>query len=80
MKMSDKYIGVDVGGTKIAVAVLEDGALEHQGIKRTDATDADALIAEICALSRESGPTGSRRSASACRRWSTSRAGPRGRR
>ena len=48
--MSDKYIGVDVGGTKIAVAVLEDGALEHQGIKRTDATDADALIAEICAL------------------------------
>jgi glucokinase len=48
--MSDKYIGVDVGGTKIAVAVLEDGALDHQGVQRTDAADSDALIDEICAL------------------------------
>jgi glucokinase len=48
--MSDRYIGVDVGGTKVAVALLEDGALDHQGVQRTDATDSDGLIAEICAL------------------------------
>ena len=48
--MSDRYIGVDVGGTKIAVAVLESGSLHHQGIQPTDADDSDQLIAEICEL------------------------------
>ncbi len=48
--MSARYIGVDVGGTKIAVAVLEDGALSHHGIERTDADSAEVLIDEICSL------------------------------
>ena len=48
--MSDRYIGVDVGGTKIAAAVLESGSLHHQGIQPTDADDSDQLIDEICSL------------------------------
>ena len=48
--MSDRYIGVDVGGTKIAVAVLEDGTLQHQGVKPTGAADSEGLIAEIQSL------------------------------
>jgi len=47
-QMSDSFIGVDVGGTKVAVAVLGDGELSHRGIQPTDATDGDALIDEIC--------------------------------
>ena len=48
--MSDSYIGVDVGGTKVAVAVLEDGELDRHGMRRTEAASADALIGEICSL------------------------------
>ena len=48
--MSDSFIGVDVGGTKVAVAVLGDGELSHRGIQPTDATDGDALIDEISTL------------------------------
>ncbi len=56
--MSDRYIGVDVGGTKIAVAVLESGSLHHQGIQPTDADDSDQLIAEICKLIDDVGTDG----------------------
>jgi glucokinase len=48
--MSDSFIGVDVGGTKMAVAALSDGELSHRGIQPTEAADGDALIAEICTL------------------------------
>jgi glucokinase len=48
--MSDCYIGVDVGGTKVAVAVLADGELGRRSMKATEAADADSLIDEICAL------------------------------
>ena len=58
--MSDRYIGVDVGGTKIAVAVLEDGALEHQGVRPTSAADADGLIGEVCSLVEGLGTDGVR--------------------
>jgi len=48
--MSDRYIGVDVGGTKIAVAVLGDGGLDHQGVSPTTATSSEELVDEICEL------------------------------
>ena len=64
--MSDSYIGVDVGGTKVAVAVLGDGELSHHGIQPTEATDGDALIDEICTLvESDRGPTTLAPSASA---------------
>jgi len=48
-EMSAGFIGVDVGGTKVAVAVLRDGELSHHGTTPTAAQDGEALIDEICA-------------------------------
>lgn len=48
--MSDAYVGVDIGGTKVAVAVLRDGELAHHDIRPTAVAGSDALIDEICAL------------------------------
>lgn len=42
-------MGVDVGGTKIAAARLRGGELLDHGLQRTDATEPDALLDEICA-------------------------------
>ena len=46
--MSEEYVGVDVGGTKIAPPVLRDGELADHAIQPTDADDAEAMIEEIC--------------------------------
>jgi len=48
--MSESYVGIDVGGTKVAVAVLEGGELSHRGIQPTELGEADALVDEICSL------------------------------
>ncbi len=48
--MSDAYIGVDIGGTKVAVAVLRDGELSHHGTSPTAVGDAGALIDQVCEL------------------------------
>lgn len=48
--MSDAFIGVDIGGTKVAVAVLRDGELSRHDTRPTEVADADSLIEEICAL------------------------------
>jgi glucokinase len=48
--MSDRYVGVDVGGTKIAVATLGDGGLDHQGVRPTTAGTSDELLDEMCEL------------------------------
>ncbi len=46
--MSDgRFIGIDVGGTKIATAVLEDGRFETLEPVPTDTTSADALVAQL---------------------------------
>lgn len=45
--MSEEYIGLDVGGTKIAVARLCDGKLVDHALEKTDGTDTDALIEEL---------------------------------
>jgi len=42
-------IGVDVGGTKVAVATLEDEALSSPTLQPTEATSADGLVDEIVA-------------------------------
>jgi glucokinase len=48
--MSESYVGIDVGGTKVAVAVLEGGELSHRGIQPTELGEADALVDEIRSL------------------------------
>jgi glucokinase len=47
--MSEQAIGVDVGGTKVSVAVLEAERLEVRGTVPTAAASSDALIDEIVA-------------------------------
>jgi glucokinase len=43
----EDYLGVDVGGTKIASAILRDGELAVQAIQATDSDLSEALIEEI---------------------------------
>jgi glucokinase len=45
--MGQRLIGVDVGGTKVSVAVLEDGALSEPHITPTDLSSSDALVEQL---------------------------------
>ncbi len=45
--MSDRYIGLDVGGTKIASATLCDGALSESTLAETSLEDRDVLIGQL---------------------------------
>lgn len=45
--MSPSYIGLDVGGTKIAAARLAGGELVGHALEPTDASDTEALFAEL---------------------------------
>ena len=45
--MSDQFIGVDVGGTKIAVAVLEGGELSEARIVPTNQASQEALVEQL---------------------------------
>lgn len=47
--MIERHVGVDVGGTKVAVAALEGGALADPVVARTDTSSADALIEQLVA-------------------------------
>jgi glucokinase len=47
--LNGQLIGVDVGGTKVAVATLEDGKLSESLVRPTDASGAEGLIDEIVA-------------------------------
>lgn len=53
--MSERFIGVDVGGTKIAVALLDGTTLLEPVLQPTDTSSADALIAQLVAAVREAG-------------------------
>ncbi len=44
-----QLIGVDVGGTKVAVATLEDGRLSESLVKPTEVSSAERLVEEIVA-------------------------------
>lgn len=45
--MTPAYIGLDVGGTKIAAARLSGGDLVDHALEPTDASDSEALFAEL---------------------------------
>jgi glucokinase len=45
-----QYIGLDVGGTKIASATLTDGKLEPHELVKTDISDSDALVGQLVEL------------------------------
>jgi glucokinase len=45
--MSDQYIGIDVGGTKIATASLEAGVLGEPTLVATECDDQDALVEQL---------------------------------
>ena len=47
--MSDRFIGLDVGGTKIASATLCDGVLSESTLVETALEDRDALIEQLVA-------------------------------
>jgi glucokinase len=47
--MSDRFIGVDVGGTKIAVAVLEGGVLSSEQVAPTNQASQEQLVEQIAA-------------------------------
>jgi glucokinase len=48
--VSGRFIGLDVGGTKIASATLQDGKLETRELIKTDVSDSDKLIAQLVEL------------------------------
>jgi glucokinase len=56
--MSDQFMGVDVGGTKIAVAVLEGGELSEPRIVSTEQASQEALVEQIAsAIEGSMGPS-----------------------
>src|SRR5918997_5027964 len=48
--MDGQFIGLDVGGTKIASATLENGKLTTRELVKTDVSDSDKLVAQIVEL------------------------------
>ena len=67
--MSDQFIGVDVGGTKIAVAVLEGGELSEARIVPTNQASQEALVEQLARGDRGLGDRmDALASGSACRR------------
>ena len=54
--MGERLIGVDVGGTKVSVAVLEDGRLSEPVLRPTDQRGSDELVAQLIEAIRAAGP------------------------
>src|SRR5215207_1669595 len=48
--MDGQFIGLDVGGTKIASATLQDGRLETREMIKTNVADSDALVTQLVEL------------------------------
>ena len=48
--MKGQFIGLDVGGTKIASATLQDGELITRELIKTNVSDADALVGQLVEL------------------------------
>src|SRR3712207_5262123 len=56
--MRDQFIGVDVGGTKIAVAVLEGGELSDSRVVSTNQASQEALVEQLAvAIEGSMGPS-----------------------
>src|ERR687887_2475525 len=56
IRMGDRHIGVDVGGTKVSVAVLEDGVLSEPALRPTVLTSSDALVDQLAEAIEDAGP------------------------
>ena len=56
VRMGDRLIGVDVGGTKVSVAVLEDGVLSDPVLRPTVLSSSDALVAPLAEAIYDAGP------------------------
>jgi glucokinase len=55
--MSDQFIGVDVGGTKIATATLQGGELSESALRHTKQTSQDELVDQLVeAIEEARGP------------------------
>jgi glucokinase len=54
--VGDRLIGVDVGGTKVSVAVLEDGVLSEPVVRPTVLTDSGALVDQLAEAIEDAGP------------------------
>jgi glucokinase len=54
--MRQRLIGVDVGGTKVSVAVLEDGRFSEPEITPTDLSSSDALVEQLVGVIEAAGP------------------------
>jgi glucokinase len=54
--MAQRLIGVDVGGTKVSVAVLEDGTLSTPSLRPTDLSSSDALVEQLVEAIEDVGP------------------------
>src|SRR5437870_4910968 len=46
-RMDDRLIGVDVGGTKVSVAVFADGELSEPHVEPTERSSPDALLDQL---------------------------------
>src|SRR6476661_6838971 len=53
--MGERLIGVDVGGTKVSVAVLEDGVLSEPSLQQTELSSSDALVDQLVEVIQAAG-------------------------
>ena len=53
--MSDRFIGIDVGGTKIATACLQDGRLGESSLQYTECESQDRLVEQLVAAIQSQG-------------------------
>jgi glucokinase len=53
--VSDRIIGVDVGGTKVAVAALEGSALSESTLMPTEHSSTEAFLDQLCGLVADMG-------------------------
>ncbi len=53
--MGERLIGVDVGGTKVSVAVLEGGDLSEPMIQQTELSNSDALVEQLVEVIQTAG-------------------------
>ena len=54
--MAQRFIGVDVGGTKVSVAVLEGNRLSEPVLQPTELTDSDRLVEQLVSAIGDAGP------------------------
>jgi glucokinase len=55
-EMADRLIGVDVGGTKVSVAVLEGTTLSEPVLRPTVLSSSEALVDQLAMAIRDAGP------------------------